>query len=63
MKVTRKSPFSGEVNSMELNITEDQMRKYNNGELIQNAFPNLTPDERGFFKTGITAKEWDEAFA
>ena len=29
---------------------------------IQDAMPNLTPDEREFIKTGITPKEWDEMF-
>jgi hypothetical protein len=27
--------------------------------LIQEAMPNLTPDEREFIKTGITNDEWD----
>lgn len=32
------------------------------GELIQDAFPFLTYDEREFILTGITAGEWDELF-
>jgi hypothetical protein len=41
----------------------DQLSKYNNGALIQNAFPRLNADEREFIKTGITAQEWDSLFA
>lgn len=47
---------------MELAITEAQVQAYNNGALLQNAFPNLNADEREFFKTGITPQEWDAQF-
>jgi hypothetical protein len=59
MKITRTSPFSGKTNTKELDITEEQIRKYQEGALIQNAFPNLTADEREFIMTGITPDEWD----
>lgn len=63
MIITRKSPFSGKINQMDLPITEEQMQRYINGtELIQNVFPNLTPDEREFIMTGITKEEWDNTF-
>lgn len=32
------------------------------GQLIQNAFPNLTADQREFMMTGITPKEWKLIF-
>jgi len=32
------------------------------GKLIQNAMPYLTPSEREFLMTGITAEEWDNVF-
>lgn len=62
MKVTRTSPISGKTNTKTLDITEDQIKNWQNGELLQNAFPNLTSDEREFFKSGITAEEWEEMF-
>lgn len=58
MIVRRKSPFSGKVNEMDLPITWEQVQKWENGELIQNAFPNLSADEREFLLTGITPDEW-----
>jgi len=30
------------------------------GELIQDVFPHLTPDEREFIQTGITPEDWNE---
>jgi hypothetical protein len=62
MKITRKSPFSGEVNTMEIDCTIAQLTLWEYGTLIQNAMPNLTPDEREFIMTGITPSEWDEAY-
>jgi hypothetical protein len=58
MLVTRTSPFTGKVHSMEIGVTPEQVEAYNNGELIQRAFPHLSPDEREFIKTGITPDEW-----
>ena len=62
MKITRESQFSGKVRTMDLDITNEQILKYENGAFLQDAFPNLTADEREFFKSGITGEEWDKMF-
>lgn len=62
MLVTRKSVITGMARSKELNITPEQIIDYENGALVQDAFPNLTSSEREFFMTGITDEEWEEAF-
>ena len=62
MMITRKSPFSGETNTKEINVTVDQLEAWQNGELIQNAMPNLSADDREFIRIGITAKEWADTF-
>ena len=62
MLITRTSPFSGNTNSMEIEVTQEQLSSWENGTLIQNAMPNLSADEREFIKTGITPEEWDSAF-
>jgi hypothetical protein len=62
MKITRISTVSGIERTLDLNITEEQLKAYKDGELIQNAFPNLTPDEREFFLTGISPEEWEELY-
>lgn len=61
--VIKRSQLTGKLNSMTLDVTEEQMKKYNNGGgLIQNIFPNLNPDEREFIKNGITPEEWLNTF-
>lgn len=63
MQIIRTSPFSGNTNVMEIDVTLEQLRSWRqDGVLIQNAMPHLTPDEREFIKTGITPEEWDSAF-
>ena len=63
MLITNKSKVSGKVRSMELNVTEAQLNRYNSGRFtLQDCFPNLTPDEREFIKSGITADEWEAVF-
>lgn len=62
MIITRVSPFSGKINSKEIPVTEEQLAKWKAGELIQNAMPNISADDREFIKTGITTEEWEEAF-
>ena len=62
MKITKTSPFSGNTNVMEIDVTQEQIALWESGVLIQNAMPHLTPDEREFIKTGITPEEWDSAF-
>ena len=62
MLITRTSPFSGNTNSMEIEVTQEQLSSWESGVLIQNAMPNLSADEREFIMTGITPAEWDSAF-
>lgn len=62
MKITRKSPLTGIVTTIDLPITNEQLRRYERGAMIQNAFPNLTPDEREFYKTGYTKEDWNTMF-
>ena len=58
MLVTRLSPFSHTKNTIDLDITAEQLARYENGEdLIQNVFPNLSPEHREFIMTGIAPKE------
>lgn len=62
MIITRKSMLTGIERSFDLDVTEEQLNAYYNGVLLQNAFPNLTPSEREFIKTGIVDEEWNNAF-
>lgn len=62
MLITRKSVLSGIERTLEINVTQEQLENWMNGVLIQDAMPNLSPDEKEFIMTGITSDEWDEAF-
>ena len=62
MKITRTSIFSGNTNTMELNVTQEQLTAWESGVNIQVAMPQLNAEEREFVKTGMTPTEWNELF-
>ena len=62
MLITRTSTLSGHTSSMDIDVTLEQMASWEQGELVQNAMPNLSADEREFIMTGITPTEWNEMF-
>ena len=66
MLITRIGQISKTHNSMELDITYEQLDRVNNRhlskELIQDIVPNLSKEEREFLITGITPEEWNKMF-
>ncbi len=58
MLIERKSPISGQWNERDIDVTMEQLAKWQNGELIQNAMPHLNADDREYVMTGITPAEW-----
>ena len=62
VEVIRKSPLTGNVNKMYLDITQEQIAEWNapaqKRRLIQDIFPNLNDDEREFIMTGYTPADW-----
>ena len=60
MRIIRRSLVSGETNVMDLPVTQMQLQEWKNGGLIQNVFPDLTPDQREFIQTGITPSEYKQ---
>ena len=62
MQITRKSPWSKKINTMEINVTQDQINSWEDGELIQNAMPDLEQAEREFIVNGITPDDWFDIF-
>jgi hypothetical protein len=59
MQVTRRSFLSGTERTREIDVTEEQLEKWHNGMLAQNAFPHLSASDREFIMTGIIDEEWD----
>ena len=66
MNVIRTSPMTGNVNVMDLPVTQEQLdevaRPPKERRLIQEIFPNLTPAQREFIKTGYTEQDWELMF-
>ena len=62
MLITKTSVMTGEKNEMLLPVTNEQIERWQNGELIQNVFPHLSPSEREFLISGVTPEEWNNVF-
>ena len=62
MLIERKSPLTGKVNVMDIDVTPEAIEAWRAGELIQNAMPHVSADYREFIKTGITPDEWEAMF-
>ncbi len=62
MNITRRSPVDNVERTLDIPCTEEQLLRWNSGELIQSAMPNLTPDQREFLMTGVTPEQWEEMF-
>lgn len=65
--VTAESEMTGEVNTMTIPMSEGPFQEsllqwIMDDKHIQDAFPNLTPPQREFIKTGATPEEWEEIF-
>lgn len=59
MKISRTSPITGQVNTLDLDVTDEQIRRWERGELIQNVMPHLSKDQREFLISGCTQEDWD----
>ena len=60
MIIERKSVISGIVRQRDLDVTLEQIARWQGGELIQNVFPRLSPSDREFIVTGTTDEEWEQ---
>jgi hypothetical protein len=62
MIITRISMATGITHTLDLPVTPEQLRAWEGGMFVQDAFPHLTADQREFILTGTTAEEWNEMF-
>ena len=60
MIITKTSPMTGMINTMEVSVTEVQIMQWQRGMLIQDAMPDLSVDEREFIMTGMTPADWEK---
>ena len=62
VEVTKKSMLTGIEHTRLINATANEINRWRNGALIQNALPHLTDEDREFLMSGITPEEWDAHF-
>ena len=62
MKITKVSMLSKIERSLELDVTDEEIKAWKAGMLIQDAMPRLNENEREFIMTGITAEEWEKHY-
>jgi hypothetical protein len=66
MNITKRSTLTGKENTMNIDVTPEQLarieNRMNTTELIQNIVPNLSMSDREFLMTGITNEEWIRMF-
>jgi len=64
MLITKTSRMTGEEHTREIAVTDSEITDWEtSGKLIQEAFPNLSADDREFILTGVTPEEWAYAMA
>jgi hypothetical protein len=62
VRMTRQSRITGKVNTREIPATPEQFEAWQRGMLVQDAFPDASPEDREFIISGITPEEWTETF-
>lgn len=62
MQVTRRCPFTGQFNTMNINCTEQQLISVANGIPVQEVMPEVSAEQREFIMSGITPDVWDSMF-
>lgn len=64
MQITRKSVISGIQRTKDIPVNPEDFMAWQAGYgNIQDLMPYLSLDDREFILSGITAAEWDAAFA
>lgn len=61
MVITRTSVF-GVTRSKDLNVTPEQISRWEQGELAQDVFTQLNASEREFIISGNTTEDWNMLF-
>lgn len=62
MEITRTSVFTGKTQTKEIPCTPEQYDAWQGGKLIQQAMPDVSPDDREFLMTGCDEAEWNTLF-
>jgi hypothetical protein len=61
MMITRRSDLTGQVHTMDLPVTSEQLARFERGDgYVQTIFTDLDAEQREFLLTGVTPDEWAE---
>ena len=63
MIIKRTSPITGLTVELDIDVTDEQIRLWESGGLIQDIMPGLTADEREFIISGFVPGEFDLLFS
>jgi hypothetical protein len=56
------SMLTGKIHEREIDVTPEQLKKWQGGMLIQDAMPHLSSDDREYLISGATPEEWEKFF-
>jgi len=62
MKIKRTSQVTGITRTRDIDVTKEQLVRWEAGALIQDVMGHLSAADREFIITGITDDEWQRAF-
>ena len=62
MVVSRQNILTGKTNEMDLPVTKEQIKTWEQGELIQNVMPHLNVVQREFLISGMSEEEQNRIF-
>ena len=63
MLITRTSPLTGKENTREIDITQEQLERFQKHDgFIQDIMSNISSDEREFIMSGLTPEDWESLF-
>jgi len=62
MLIDKRSVITGVLNQMDLDVTHEELKRHQAGELAHNVWPLLLPGQREFLISGITEEEWADVF-
>lgn len=62
MQIKRISPVTGITRTRDIDVTKEQLVRWEAGALIQDVMGHLSAADREYLITGITDDEWQRAF-
>ena len=62
MMIKRTSPITGITRNRDIDVTNEQLVRWEAGALIQDVLSHLSVEDREYLITGITNDEWQRLY-